>query len=40
MHLDKMLYRREKEEPVEEANNDNPVASQINQLHAAFGKLG
>ena len=26
--------------PQEEANNDNPVASQINQLHAAFGKIG
>ena len=40
VHLDKMLYRKDVEEPVEEANNDNPVASQINQLHAAFGKLG
>ena len=25
---------------VEEATNDNPVASQINKLHAAFGKFG
>lgn len=40
VHLDKMLYRKEAVEEVEEATNDNPVASQINQLHAAFGKLG
>ncbi|MEM5583012.1 MULTISPECIES: DUF1465 family protein [unclassified Roseibium] len=38
VHLDTMLYRKS-EEPVEEANNDNPVASQISKLHAAFGKL-
>lgn len=41
VHLDKMLYRKDgEEEPADEANNDNPVASQISQLHAAFGKLG
>lgn len=40
VHLDKMLYRTEEEAPQEEANNDNPVASQIDQLHAAFGKIG
>jgi regulator of CtrA degradation len=40
VHLDKMLYRAEEAAPQEEANNDNPVASQINQLHAAFGKIG
>jgi len=39
VHLDKMLYRKA-EEPVEEATNDNPVASQIDRLHAAFGKFG
>jgi len=39
VHLDTMLYRKS-EEPVEEATNDNPVASQLNKLHAAFGKLG
>ncbi|GAB2184588.1 protease adaptor protein RcdA [Roseibium sp. LAB1] len=39
VHLDKMLYRKDAE-PVEEATNDNPVASQINKLHAAFGKFG
>ncbi|WP_165814675.1 DUF1465 family protein [Labrenzia sp. 011] len=39
VHLDRMLYRKEEVEISEEANNDNPVASQINQLHAAFGKL-
>ncbi|WP_428650900.1 DUF1465 family protein [Roseibium sp.] len=40
VHLDKMLYRKDSEDHAEEAGNDNPVASQINQLHAAFGKLG
>ncbi|TYC60524.1 DUF1465 family protein [Rhodobacterales bacterium] len=41
VHLDKMLYRKDaEEEEIEPATNDNPVASQINQLHAAFGKLG
>ncbi|MEM9630643.1 MAG: DUF1465 family protein [Pseudomonadota bacterium] len=40
VHLDKMLYRKDAEEHIEEATNDNPVASQISQLHAAFGKLG
>lgn len=40
VHLDKMLYRVEDNAPQEEANNDNPVASQISQLHAAFGKIG
>nr|WP_305986974.1 DUF1465 family protein [Roseibium sp. MMSF_3544] len=40
VHLDKMLYRKGGEEEVEEAINDNPVASQLNQLHAAFAKLG
>ncbi|WP_298819872.1 DUF1465 family protein [uncultured Roseibium sp.] len=40
VHLDKMLYRGGDEPQTEEANNDNPVASQINQLHAAFGNLG
>ncbi|MBO6508198.1 MAG: DUF1465 family protein [Roseibium sp.] len=40
VHLDQMLYRKDIEEQVEEANNDNPVASQISQLHAAFGNLG
>ncbi len=40
VHLDKMLYRKDETERSEEANNDNPVASQISQLHAAFGKLG
>jgi len=41
VHLDKMLYRKGEEEAAEEAAiNDNPVASQLNQLHAAFAKLG
>ncbi len=40
VHLDKMLYRTETEVPVEQPTNDNPVASQINQLNAAFGKFG
>lgn len=41
VHLDKMLYRKGEEEVAEEAAiNDNPVASQLNQLHAAFAKLG
>ncbi|MEP1934113.1 MAG: DUF1465 family protein [Roseibium sp.] len=41
VHLDKMLYRHEETPQIEvEATNDNPVASQISQLHAAFGKLG
>lgn len=40
VHLDKMLYRTPADAPVDDANNDNPVASQINQLHAAFGNLG
>ncbi len=40
VHLDKMLYRAGEEPQTEEANNDNPVASQISQLRAAFGKLG
>ena len=41
VHLDKMLYRKGEEDTAEaEAINDNPVASQLNQLHAAFGKLG
>ncbi len=40
VHLDKMLYRKDGGEPVEEATNDNPVASQLSQLHAAFGNLG
>ncbi|NVK33332.1 MAG: DUF1465 family protein [Rhodobacteraceae bacterium] len=37
VHLDQMLYR-----PTGEADNaeDNPVAAQLNQLHAAFGGLG
>lgn len=40
VHLDGMLYRKGEEQPVEEANNDNPVASQLNMLHAAFGNFG
>ncbi|MCX2725361.1 DUF1465 family protein [Roseibium salinum] len=40
VHLDKMLYRKDAEEHPEEANDDNPVASQLSQLRAAFGKLG
>lgn len=40
VHLDKMLYRTPAGVPVEDATNDNPVASQINQLHAAFGNIG
>ncbi|MBN9672442.1 DUF1465 family protein [Roseibium aggregatum] len=40
VHLDNMLYRTNGEADMEEATNDNPVASQISQLHAAFGKLG
>lgn len=40
VHLDKMLYRKDPAEEIEQATNDNPVASQISQLHAAFGKLG
>lgn len=39
VHLDTMLYRKS-EEQAEEATNDNPVASQLNKLHAAFGRLG
>lgn len=40
VHLDKMLYRKGLDEHPVEAINDNPVASQLNQLHAAFGNLG
>lgn len=39
IHLDRMLYRKDSE-PAEAATNDNPVASQISKLHAAFGKFG
>ncbi|GAA0776799.1 DUF1465 family protein [Roseibium denhamense] len=38
VHLDKMLYRVE-EEQAEQAGNDNPVASQLNKLNAAFGNI-
>ncbi len=40
VHLDTMLYRKGAEEVADDVNNDNPVASQLNQLHAAFAKLG
>ncbi|WP_417667680.1 DUF1465 family protein [Roseibium sp.] len=36
VHLDEMLYR---DEPPAETD-DNPVAAQLNQLHAAFGNAG
>jgi len=37
VHLDEMLYRSEPQQP--EAQNDaNPVAAQLNQLSAAFGR--